>query len=183
MTVMDAVKGSGTSALLQKSAIKQAQDSMQSGEDVLYAAAGNMATDPILGNLQANTFDFKNKESGVFIITTNRVFFSSKVLGSGGIRAIDIHGVQSYDDNQSISGCAFRVIGNTEMFVFDCNKKMIPALRGAMQSALSKRQGAHPASSTGISEADELAKFKKLLDDGVLTQDEFDAKKKQLLGI
>ena len=33
------------------------------------------------------------------------------------------------------------------------------------------------------SDADELAKYKKLLDDGVLTQDEFDAKKKQILGL
>lgn len=34
-----------------------------------------------------------------------------------------------------------------------------------------------------ISSADEIAKFKKLLDDGVITQEEFDAKKKQLLGL
>lgn len=33
------------------------------------------------------------------------------------------------------------------------------------------------------SAADEIAKFKKLLDDGTITQDEFDAKKKQLLGL
>jgi uncharacterized membrane protein YsdA (DUF1294 family) len=33
------------------------------------------------------------------------------------------------------------------------------------------------------SQADELAKFKKLLDDGVLTQDEFDRKKAQILGL
>lgn len=33
------------------------------------------------------------------------------------------------------------------------------------------------------SDADELLKFKKLLDDGVITQEEFDAKKKQLLGL
>ena len=33
------------------------------------------------------------------------------------------------------------------------------------------------------SSADEIAKFKKLLDDGVITQEEFDAKKKQLLGL
>jgi len=31
--------------------------------------------------------------------------------------------------------------------------------------------------------ADELAKFKKLLDDGVITQDEFEVKKKQLLNL
>lgn len=36
---------------------------------------------------------------------------------------------------------------------------------------------------TQISSADELKKFKELLDSGVITQEEFDAKKKQLLGI
>lgn len=35
----------------------------------------------------------------------------------------------------------------------------------------------------GVSEADELTKFKKLLDDGVITAAEFEAKKKQILGI
>ena len=34
-----------------------------------------------------------------------------------------------------------------------------------------------------VSAADELKKFKELLDSGIITQDEFDAKKKQLLGI
>lgn len=34
-----------------------------------------------------------------------------------------------------------------------------------------------------ISSADEIAKFKKLLADGVISQEEFDAKKKQLLGL
>ena len=33
------------------------------------------------------------------------------------------------------------------------------------------------------SNADELKKYKELLDDGVITQAEFDAKKKQLLGL
>lgn len=34
-----------------------------------------------------------------------------------------------------------------------------------------------------ISAADELKKFKELLDMGIITQEEFDAKKKQLLGL
>lgn len=34
-----------------------------------------------------------------------------------------------------------------------------------------------------ISSADEIKKFKELLDEGVLTQEEFDAKKKELLGL
>jgi predicted Zn-dependent peptidase len=33
------------------------------------------------------------------------------------------------------------------------------------------------------SSADELKKYKELLDQGIITQEEFDAKKKQLLGL
>jgi len=36
---------------------------------------------------------------------------------------------------------------------------------------------------SAISSADELKKFKELLDYGIITQEEFDAKKKQLLGL
>lgn len=36
---------------------------------------------------------------------------------------------------------------------------------------------------TPLSAADELKKFKELLDSGIITQEEFDAKKKQLLGL
>ena len=36
---------------------------------------------------------------------------------------------------------------------------------------------------TVTSSADELKKYKELLDSGVITQEEFDAKKKQLLGL
>jgi hypothetical protein len=39
------------------------------------------------------------------------------------------------------------------------------------------------ASASGASAADEILKFKELLDMGVLTQEEFNAKKKQLLGL
>ena len=38
-------------------------------------------------------------------------------------------------------------------------------------------------SAGGSSAADEISKFKRLLDDGVITEEEFSAKKKQLLGI
>ena len=40
-----------------------------------------------------------------------------------------------------------------------------------------------PPNSASLSVADELKKFKELLDMGVISQDEFDAKKKQLLGL
>lgn len=48
----------------------------------------------------------------------------------------------------------------------------------AIVSALSEQ----PTSKT-LSTADEIRNFKELLDDGIITEDEFNAKKKQLLGL
>ena len=47
------------------------------------------------------------------------------------------------------------------------------------QALAEKNAPAAPA----VSAADELRKFKELLDMGAITQDEFNAKKKQLLGL
>ena len=44
-------------------------------------------------------------------------------------------------------------------------------------------QNSSDSSTTNYSNADELKKFKELLDSGVISQEEFDAKKKQLLGL
>ena len=50
-----------------------------------------------------------------------------------------------------------------------------------------QKQTTTPAPSTApassVSNADELKKYKELLDSGIITQEEFDAKKKQLLGL
>ena len=50
-----------------------------------------------------------------------------------------------------------------------------------------QKQTTPPATSnvttSSMSNADELKKFKELLDMGAITQEEFDAKKKQLLGL
>ena len=46
-----------------------------------------------------------------------------------------------------------------------------------------KSRGENPAVIAQVSVADEIKKFKELLDLGVITQEEFDTKKKQLLGM
>ncbi|MGI6030792.1 MAG: SHOCT domain-containing protein [Eubacteriales bacterium] len=66
----------------------------------------------------------------------------------------------------------------------DSDRKLQEAkarLRKAQQEADEIHQNA--GGSQTISSADELKKFKELLDSGVITQEEFEAKKKQLLGL
>ena len=57
-------------------------------------------------------------------------------------------------------------------------------IKAAITNLLLERQrNAHPAAPVQQSSADELKRFKDLLDSGIITQEEFDAKKKQLLGL
>ena len=51
------------------------------------------------------------------------------------------------------------------------------------QDLLAQREAVNPPNYTSTSPADEIAKYKELLDSGAITQEEFDAKKKQLLGL
>lgn len=70
-------------------------------------------------------------------------------------------------------------------FLFIRNRDSIHA---AINDLLVKRQPKQAAATPVVqqaaqSAADELKKYKELLDSGVITQEEFDAKKKQLLGL
>ena len=68
---------------------------------------------------------------------------------------------------------------------YEPNFAQIEELGSTLTQMLTTQQQSEAAavSAPQISSADELAKFKSLLDSGVITQDEFDAKKKQLLGL
>lgn len=74
-------------------------------------------------------------------------------------------------------------------WAYEAAAKQAQDILSALQVAADKAAGeaaaqaSAPALSAAPSAADELMKFKQLLDAGAITQEEFDAKKKQLLGL
>ena len=73
---------------------------------------------------------------------------------------------------------------NSVVFLEECNKKAVEIKNYIEEIILSRNNNqSNKSQSENFSAADEILKLKKLLDMGVLTQNEFDAKKKQLLGI
>ena len=65
-----------------------------------------------------------------------------------------------------------------------CHSTDVKALsKEEWETEKAKQEHITSTSAPTISAADELKKFKELLDMGVITQEEFDAKKKQLLGL
>ena len=64
--------------------------------------------------------------------------------------------------------------GSTDLEILD---------KESYENYQARKKTPQPVANTSSSSADELKKFKELLDAGIITQEEFDAKKKQLLGL
>lgn len=75
-----------------------------------------------------------------------------------------------------------RLNGEKVALVIKCDKKVLEKL-SMLIVAEEEESNSQSGAPVQLSTADEIIKFKQLLDEGILTQDEFDAKKKQLLGI
>ena len=74
----------------------------------------------------------------------------------------------------------FAALDDENSVLFDGEENYNTALKMQqhIHNMISASKAAKPA---GVSAADELLKFKKLLDEGVITQEEFEAQKKKLL--
>ncbi len=95
---------------------------------------------------------------------------------------IQIAGQMSSNSSFSLTGGAYDVVKDENAVVFAGKENYETALK--MQThILNYRPTVVAASSAPTSDADEILKFKSLLDSGIITQDEFEAKKKQLLGV
>ncbi|MCI8482409.1 MAG: SHOCT domain-containing protein [Clostridia bacterium] len=97
-----------------------------------------------------------------------------------------IEEIKSIDEN--INGLTkmgqFRIQGITETFVINIFKaKIVDDLRASICKVqeMQKTSNTEISNNYKLSSADEIMKFKQLLDDGIITQEEFERKKKELL--
>ena len=64
-----------------------------------------------------------------------------------------------------------------------CGRSKTEALQNAKKDTSEDQQSSKKDTSTSTDTISAIKEYKKLLDDGIITQEEFDAKKKQLLGL
>ena len=101
-----------------------------------------------------------------------------------GFIAFNVLGEVATSSTRFGSGADSRLSENTVIVKNRNDDKIIKEIKNYVENAKSKSTAT--ISQTVIqqnSSADELKKFKELLDQGIITQEEFDAKKKQLLGL
>lgn len=192
MTVDEAIKISGTTNILAKGSTKKAQALIENDEEVIYALNTNVLivdTNKTLMKGTKGMFSLTNGLNGVVVVTNKRVIFCSSTLGNSKIKQILIQDITSMDEN--INGLTkmgqFRIQGITETFVINIYKsKIVDDLRNAIYKCQEMQSKVHSETNTIInsyqsSNADEILKFKQLLDEGIITQSEFERKKQELL--
>lgn len=90
----------------------------------------------------------------------------------------------SSSQNQAAMQDTNRLIFCSGMLKWKLANQFASSLGAKIRAAMDTyKNDEEKSSSEGFSAADELKKYKELLDSGVITQEEFDAKKKQLLGL
>ena len=118
-----------------------------------------------------NALSSKRGEKTIFYNDITSVYFKRYSFISGGYIQFSVKGDRPNDNVMQIGGTSNNPIA----------EKVYNYVNSKIKETRSNRNTGNNASS--VSNADEIRKYKKLLDDGIITHREFEAKKKQLLGL
>lgn len=183
MTVLEAVQNSKTSYAMCKGSIKAAQKMLLPTEEIVWAMTANVYPKPVHGELCTNGFA-SGMLAGVIVVTDQRILFVNNVLGRGITKDIRISDIRSMDSKAGELFECLRIVGISDMIVTTCIKQEISSLRNAIHAAIAKNEPKPAAPSVdSSSDIEQLQAYKKLYDEGVLTAEEFAAKKAQILGL
>jgi len=131
---------------------------------------------------QGNVFFFKDYTGiGLQAASLYCAFASVTFLNSVNSGQLPKNGTAMLSDRNRINFCSGTF---SYAAANDFMKKAFIEIKSAFEQY--KQAPAEPVSTTIVNErsdADEILKFKGLLDSGIITQEEFEAKKKQLLGL
>ena len=102
------------------------------------------------------------------------------------LKWVDLNGLLDKEDDESIgAGVYLSLIGSLVLIASSVPSivEFINQARGSPGEAKTSSSGSTRQASDGTSAAEEIEKLAGLLERGVLTKEEFDAKKKELLGL
>ena len=119
---------------------------------------------------------------GIAVASVACAYSAVRFLTSVNAGSLPINGAAMLSDRNRVNFCS-------GMFSYkeanEFAKIAYAEIKNAFEEYKKNAEQGNTASSNGspVSSADEIRKFKELLDSGIITQEEFDAKKKQLLGL
>ena len=171
-------------------------EKMHSGErEMLYEL---LANDENIEALVGGTYRAEQdtnrvgKHNGVAVATDKRVIFVDKgVFGSTEVSEMPYWSIEgiTYSTGMLNAGMQITGIGMAgwrieDIFPKESVRPFVECVRGHIEKSRERLVGPQTNTATAaVSVADEIEKLWALVEKGIITQDEFDTKKKQLLGI
>lgn len=170
-----------------KQAINDIAAMMTDDETPVFAYGVNVAAGEPQGKIDSK-ISIKDKDPGLLVVTNLRIIFMMRIGSQTSSKVIYLSDIETVDSRRTsvIFGITvLRVQTRTTALAIDCGEKELKALEQILNDAVLKSHSSAPVSAPTqqVSAADEIKKYKDLLDAGAITQEEFDAKKKQLLGL
>lgn len=157
-----------------KKLVKLAQEHLN-GEEVKYWVFGAFKTE-VMG---ANTL-----RNGVFIATERQIFFYCKRTFGFETESFPLSNISSIEAGKGALGHKINIIasGNkAEMSMI--NKGQYAEFIEYVRNSIGKTTTPAAVAEPTLDAAGEIRKFKALLDEGIISQEDFDVKKEQLLGV
>lgn len=186
LSIRDILKQNGCATAMYGGSIKAAEKMLLPDEAVISALTSIVAELPSGNQIHPNTH-IKNKESGVVVLTNKRLFFVQSILGQGHSKEILLTDIQSIDQKNVIDimmSSILRVQGITISFEMDGKKTQLSAFAEKINKERIQSTGARVSSANhSVGTLDDIEKLADLMDKGIITAEEFEAKKKQILGL
>lgn len=184
--IKDILKQNGCTTAMYGGSIKAAEKMLLPDETVISALTSIVAELPSGHQIHPNTH-IKDKESGVVVLTNKRLFFVQSILGQCHSKEILLTDIQSIDQKNVIDimmSSVLRIQGITISFEMDGKKKQLSAFAEKINKERIQSTGARVNSTnSSVGALDDLEKLADFLDKGIITVEEFEAKKKQILGL
>lgn len=154
------------------------EKSLMDKEEVLMTFIG-------LHNYESPT---KHDNYFAYAITNKRIIMAQKNMIAGeNLQTVYLDNINDITFKSGVLFGVMTIDTIKETFNVGLNKESAQKINAKVHEVLDQLRNANSQSSqpvqAGISVADEIKKFKELLDAGTISPEEFEAKKKQLLGL
>lgn len=154
-------------------------------EKVLYARNGNVRMD-YSGELKQSSFSIKDKSPVIFMITDKRLLIYFRILFDEKLEQIPIKEIRSFDfKRNAMSSSVFRITTLRKTVDIDLtnNAEEVKYLNSVIEGMLnkSKEEGTSNISNKSEDTTNIIRNLAQLRKEGILTEEEFQQKKADLL--
>jgi hypothetical protein len=164
----------------QSKIITLVSEYLQNGEEILQKDNNPIIID---GQYEIQIMGNDSIRTGYLIATNQRVVFYAKKLGGYEIESFPYATISSFEGGKNIMGNHIKIVasGNTANIKWIKDKNGFQILLDAVHAQMTKSKSASQEPSTSNSIADELTKISKLLENKLITDEEFQVLKNKII--